>query len=61
MLFIDDNQREVRIRKKQRRARADDNPRLTARYRLPVHAARGRRDFRIPQDGLKAETFFKPR
>ena len=48
VLFIDDDQAQIGIRQKQRRARADHDRRFARRDRRPVARARARRQFGMP-------------
>ena len=48
VLLIDDDQAEVGIGQKQRRARADDHRRFAGRHRRPGAGAQARRQLRMP-------------
>ena len=56
VLFIDDDQAEIGIGQKQRRARADHDRRLAGRDRGPIARARARRQFGMPFQRTHAET-----
>ena len=56
MLLVDDDEAEVRERQKQRRTRADDNPRLPARRRGPDALALALRQAGVPFGRPSAET-----
>ena len=56
VLFIDDDQPEIGVRQKQRRARADHDLRLAGRDRRPVARAGARRQFGMPFQRPHAET-----
>ena len=56
VLFIDDDQAEIGIGQKQRRARADHDRRLAGRDRRPVARAGARRQFGMPFQRTHAKT-----
>ena len=60
MLLVDDDEAEVGERQKQRRARADDDPRLAARRRRPDAFALALRQPRMPFGRPRAETGGEP-
>ena len=56
VLFIDDDQAQIGIGQKQRRARADHDRRLAGCDRGPIALPRARRQFRMPFQRTHAET-----
>ena len=59
VLFIDDDQAQIRIGQKQRRARADHDRRFAGRDRGPIALPRARRQFGMPFQRTHAETLGK--
>ena len=59
VLLIDDDQAQIRIGQKQRRARTDYDRRLARRYSRPIALPRARRQFGVPFQRTHAEALGK--